>query len=162
MRYREPRASGLAVIGLTCVRLALGIWWVTQYRWKPPPSFGCPDDGFCLWLAREAQFPFLEQYVQALRILVLPNPMIAAWVVFVVETAIGISLIFGLYTRLGAMIGVFWSIVLLVGMMAVPGVASWTYISVILLDVIFFSIGSMSQLAVDRILMTRSWWAGSG
>jgi uncharacterized membrane protein YphA (DoxX/SURF4 family) len=162
MRYREPRASGLAVLGLTGVRLVLGIWWITQYRWKPPPSFGCPNDGFCMWLAKEVQFPYVGQYVEALRVLVLPNPVVAAWLVFLVETAVGVSLILGLYTRLGAMVGTLWSIVLLVGLFAVPGVVSWTYVSVILLDVIFFSIGSMSQLAVDRVLTTRSWWAGSG
>src|SRR6266699_863022 len=128
MRYREPRASGLAVIGLTGVRLVLGVWWILQYRWKPPPAFGCPSDGFCLWLSNELQYPVVGPYVDLLRLVVLPNPIVAAWLVFLVETAIGVSLILGLYTRLGAFVGTVWSLTLLVGLMGVPGVTTWAYL----------------------------------
>ena len=162
MRYREPRSGGLAVLGLTVVRLVLGAWWIAQYRWKPPPTFGCPNDGFCWWLSKEVQYPVIGQYVDLLRVIVLPNPILAAWLVFLVETAIGISLVLGLYTRLGAFVGTLWSVTLLIGLVGIPGVTTWSYLTVVLLDVLFFSIGSMSQLAVDRILYTRSWWAGSG
>jgi uncharacterized membrane protein YphA (DoxX/SURF4 family) len=162
MRNREPRPGEPAVLGLTVVRLALGMWWISRYRWKPPPTFGCPSDGFCLWLAKEIEHPVIGSYVDVLRSLVLPHPVIFGWLAFVVETAIGISLVLGLYTRLGAFAGALWSTFLLVGLLQVPGVNSWYYLAFILLDVVFFSIGALGQLGLDRVLDSRSWWAGSG
>jgi uncharacterized membrane protein YphA (DoxX/SURF4 family) len=162
MRYREPQAGGLAILGLTAARVALGAWWLLQYRWKPPPGFGCPDGGFCLWLSREIQYPYIGRYVDALRLLVLPHPLVAAWLVFALEVAIGISLVLGFYTRLFALVGMLWSLVLLAGLVAVPGVTPWYYVSASLLSLVFLSLGAMSQLALDRLLSTRSWWAGSG
>jgi uncharacterized membrane protein YphA (DoxX/SURF4 family) len=162
MRYREPRPGELAVLGLTMVRLVLGFWWISQYRWKPPPTFGCPNDGFCLWLTKEIQYPVLGTYVDLLRTLVLPHPFLFAWLAFLVETAIGVSLLLGLYTRLGALIGALWSTFLLVGLLQVPGVNAWFYLLLVLLDVVFFSIGALGQVALDRIFDSRSWWAGCG
>src|SRR5258708_22530839 len=162
MRYREPRPGELAVLGLTVVRLALGLWWISQYRWKPPPTFGCPTDGFCLWLSREIEYPVIGTYVDVLRSFVLPHPFIFAWLAFAIETAIGVSLILGLYTRLGAFAGALWSAFLLLGLLQVPGVNSWYYLAFILLDVVFFSIGALRQLCIDRVLESRSGWAGSG
>jgi hypothetical protein len=162
MRYREPRPGELAILGLTAVRLTLGVWWISQYRWKPPPTFGCPSDGFCLWLAREIQYPVVGTYVDVLRAIVQPRPVAFGWLAFLIESAIGVSLIFGLYIRLGALIGVLWSAFLLVGLLEVPGVNSWYYVAFILLDVVFFSIGALGQIALDRVFDRRSWWAGSG
>jgi uncharacterized membrane protein YphA (DoxX/SURF4 family) len=162
MRYREPRTGELAVLGLTVIRLVLGVWWISQYRWKPPPAFGCPNDGFCLWLSKEIEYPIVGTYVDVLRMLVQPHPIEFAWLAFAVETAVGVSLVLGFYTRLGAFLGALWSTFLLLGLLQVPGVNSWYYLSLILLDGVFFSLGALGQVALDRLLDSRSWWAGSG
>jgi uncharacterized membrane protein YphA (DoxX/SURF4 family) len=133
------------------------VWWILQYRWKPLPTFGWSDGGFCLWLSKEIQCPVVDQYVDLLRLIIIPNPLVAACLVFLIESAIGIILSLGLYTRLGAFVGTLWSLILLIGLMEIPGVTTWSYLSIVLLDILFFSIGAMNQLAIGRVLYTRSW-----
>jgi uncharacterized membrane protein YphA (DoxX/SURF4 family) len=152
----------LPVIALTGVRVVLGLFWLSQFTWKPPPTFGCPDQGFCLWLDKEIQHPLSPLYAQVLQSVVRPNAIFFGWVTLIVETAIGLSLILGLLTRLGGLIGMLWSLNLLVGLVAVPGETAWYYISLVLLDFLYFGIGSAGQIALDQLLGWRNWWTGAG
>lgn len=154
------RGSALPVWGLTAVRVILGLWWISQFSWKPPPTFGCPDGGFCLWLGKEIQHPLIPFYGQILRAVVQPNVYLFGWLAFFVETATGLSLTFGFLTRLGGAVGALWSVNLLIGLVAVPGETSWYYLATILLNWLFFAIGSADQISLDRALRLRSWWTG--
>ena len=156
------RAGSLAVVGLTAVRVVLGIWWISQFSWKPPPSFGCPDGGLCLWLNKEIQSPLIPLYADVMRAVVLPHAILFGWLAFVVETAIGVSLVFGIFTRLGGLIGTLWSVNLMIGLVAVPGETAWYYLSMILLDFLYFAVGNLDQISIDRLTGWRTWWAGAG
>jgi hypothetical protein len=141
----------LATFGLTAVRVALGVWWLSQFSWKPPPTFGCPNGGFCLWLDKEIANPLIPLYADMLRAVVRPNAIIFGWFSFAVETALGIGFIFGIFTRLAGLVGTLWSLNLLIGLVAVPGETAWYYLSMILLDFLYFTVGSTGQVAVDRV-----------
>lgn len=157
---RSSLAPGtLPVLGLTLVRVALGIWWLSQFSWKPPPTFGCPDQGFCLWVQKEIDHPLIPLYADFMRAIVQPNVYLFGWLSFVVETALGIGFIFGIFTRLAGLVGTLWSINLMIGLVAVPGETAWYYLSMILLDFLYFAIGSDDQISVDRAAGWRTWWA---
>ena len=152
----------LVVWGLTIVRVVLGIWWLSQFTWKPPPSFGCPNAGFCLWVDKEIQSPLIPFYAAFLRAVVKPNVYLFGWLTFFVETALGLGFIFGIFTRLAGLVGTLWSINLLIGLAAVPGETAWTYLATILLNFLYFAIGSENQISVDRIApWRRSFWANA-
>src|SRR5262249_14317394 len=83
---RSPRVGGVAHrmttfstrgplpgLLLTGIRVVLGIFWLLQLTWKPPPSFGCPDGGFCTWVGKEVQYPLIPLYGQLVRAVVQPN-----------------------------------------------------------------------------------------
>jgi uncharacterized membrane protein YphA (DoxX/SURF4 family) len=142
--------------------MVLGLFWISQFSWKPPPTFGCPNEGLCLWLSKEIQYPLVPLYADMLRSIVQPNVIAFGWLTFFVETAIGLSLTLGLLTRLGGLVGTLWALNLLIGLVAVPGETSWYYLSLILLNFLYFTIGNLSQISLDRWLHVTTWLAGGG
>lgn len=151
--------GALPVVGLTLIRLVLAVFWLSQFTWKPPPSFGCPDGGFCLWVDRAIASPLSPFFADVFREVVRPYAFIFAWLVLALETAIGASLFLGMLTRLGGLLGTLWSIVLCIGFVAVPGTTAWHFISLILLNFLFYAIGGTAQLSVDRLIRWRNRWA---
>lgn len=146
-------------IALTGIRVIVGVFWLMQLTWKPPPTFGCPNAGFCLWLDREIQYPLVPLYAEVVRVIVRPNAIAFGWLTTVVESAIGLSLLFGVFTRLGGLLGALWSLNLLIGLGAQPDEQPWYYISIVLFGFLYFAIGSSRQLSVDSALGMRSWWS---
>jgi hypothetical protein len=162
MTKQESQDDALATFGLTAVRVVLGLFWISQFSWKPPPTFGCPDQGFCLWLSKEIQNPLIPPYVDFLRTIVQPNAIAFGWLTFFAETAIGLSLTLGFLTRLGGLAGTLWSLNLLIGLVAVPGETFWYYLSLLLLNFQYFAIGDRHQVSLDNRLGLRSWLTGAG
>jgi hypothetical protein len=151
--------GALPVVGLTCIRLVVAVFWLSQFTWKPPPTFGCPDSGFCLWLDRAIASPLSPAFADVLRLVVRPYAFIFEWLVLALETTIGASLFLGLLTRLGGLLGTLWSIVLCVGFVEVPGTNAWYYVSLILLNLLFYAIGGTAQVSVDRLVGWRNRWS---
>lgn len=161
MAYRGIAQASLGFWGLTVVRVILGLWWLSQFSWKPPPTFNCPNEGFCLWVDKEIQSPLIPLYGELVRAVIKPNVYLVGWFSFFVETALGLGFIFGILTRLTGLVGTFWSINLLIGLVAVPGETLWYYLSMILLDFLYFAVGSRDQIALDhRAPWRKSFWAG--
>jgi len=147
------------ILALTLVRVALAVFWLSQLGWKPPPTFGCPDGGLCLWFDRQIQYPFVPAYADLVSTLIRPNVLVFGWLVALLEAAIGGSLLLGVLTRLGGFLGMLWSLVILIAMVAVPGETVWYYFSLVLLDFLFFAIGGSTQVSVDLVVRSRTWWA---
>src|SRR3954454_14356117 len=120
---------------LTGVRVVLGVFWLLQLTWKPPPGFGCPE-GFCKWVANEVQYPLIPAYGQLVQALVQPNIVAFGWLTTIVEVAIGVSLVLGVATRLGALVGTGWAVNLLIGLANVPGEMGWYFAFLILLNLV--------------------------
>ena len=160
MNQNDRSGARLATLGLTAVRVVMGLFWISQFSWKPPPKFGCPDQGLCLWIGKEIANPLIPLYGEMVRTVIQPNALAVGWFSFLVETAVGVSLVLGLFTRLGGLVGTLWSLNLLVGLVAIPGETFWYYLSLILLNVQFFALGDRGQLAVDHRLRLPGWLTG--
>jgi uncharacterized membrane protein YphA (DoxX/SURF4 family) len=158
MTGNARRMNSFVGLTLTGIRVLLGIFWLLQQTWKPPPTFGCPNGGFCLWLDKEIQYPVLPLYAQFLRAVIRPNAILFGWFTLVVEVSIGLSLVFGVFTRLGALVGTLWSTNLLIGLVAVPGEQPWYYVLIVALNLLFVAIGGSAQKSVDRVRHWRTWW----
>ena len=85
MMFNDLRAEKFARWALIGFRIVLGIFWLLQLTWKPPPTFGCPNDGFCLWLDKEIQHPVIPLYADRVRTLIRPNAILFGWFTTVVE-----------------------------------------------------------------------------
>lgn len=152
------RTATFSTLALTLVRVVLGVFWILQFDWKPPPQFGCPDQGLCLWLDKEIQHPLIPLYGEFVRVVARPNAIPLGWVTLIVETGIGLALVFGVFTRLGALVGTLWSLNLLIGLANVPGEQGWYYAFLIMLNFVYVALGG-GPLSADRVKGRRIWWA---
>jgi uncharacterized membrane protein YphA (DoxX/SURF4 family) len=150
MKSNTGRTNTIVGLALTVVRVLLGIFWLAQQTWKPPPTFGCPSGGFCFWLDQEIQHPLIPLFANFLRAVIRPNAIAFGWFTLLVEVAIGLALIFGIFTRLGALVATLWSVNLLIGLSAVPGETPLYYLSIVAVNLLFVVVGASGQISVDR------------
>ena len=155
----DKQTKTLASVLMTGIRLVLGIFWLLQLTWKPPPSFGCPTAGLCLWMDMEIQNPVFQLYADFVRLVARPNVYLFGWITTITEVFIGITLVLGLFTRFGAFVGVAWSINLLIGLANIPHEAGWYYAFLIMLNLLFVAVGASGQFSADRMRGRKIWWA---
>ncbi|MFN8475550.1 MAG: hypothetical protein U0822_25425 [Anaerolineae bacterium] len=148
-------------------RIIIGYMWFNQTLWKLPPTFGCtanfafttdinrPTSGLCDFIGRQATYGAIEPYKAFLTGLVIPNIQLVGWGVYMMELAVAISLIFGILTRLGGLLGAIQGINLAIGFVGVPQEWIWTYIFLVLLNLMFVAVGAGRYLGVDHWLRQR-------
>ncbi len=129
-------------------RSLIGLLWLASLRWKLPPAFIAPDGhrGLMEWLQLEVAHPTVGLYADFVANVVIPNFTLFAWLTFLVELAIGLSLALGLFSRLGAAAGLLWSLNLTVGLLSVPGEWPWSYLMLVMWHGLFL-------VSIDR----QSW-----
>jgi uncharacterized membrane protein YphA (DoxX/SURF4 family) len=137
-------------------RMLIGILWLFSLRWKLPPDF-MPESGRGLldWLQLEvehAAFPFYSDFVSSV---VIPNFTAFAWIIFLTELLVGLSLLSGSFTRLGAAIGLLMALNLGIGLLEVPGEWPWSYVMLAMWQGTFVVVGAGRLWGVDGWLRTR-------
>ena len=131
-------------------RILIGLLWLTSLRWKLPPDFA-PEMGLGLmdWLELEVQYAAFEGYSRIIQDLVIPNFILFAWLIFLMELVVGLSLLLGALTRVGAAFGLLMSINLGIGLLAVPGEWPWSYMMLFMWHGVFLVTGPGRVLGVD-------------
>jgi thiosulfate dehydrogenase [quinone] large subunit len=111
-------------------RTLIGLLWLASLRWKLPPTFTAPagDKSLLDWLQLEVAHPTVGLYADFVAGVVIPNFILFAWLTFIIELATGLALLLGLFSRLGAALGLLWSFNLAIGLLAVPGEWPWSYL----------------------------------
>ncbi|MCP5011159.1 MAG: DoxX family membrane protein, partial [Aestuariibacter sp.] len=114
-------------------RILIGVLWLFSLRWKLPPNFApATGRGLIDWLQLEVQHPSFAFYANFVESVVIPNFTLFAWLIFLAELLVGLSLLTGTFTRLGAAIGLLMSINLGIGLLDVPGEWPWSYMMMIM------------------------------
>ena len=141
---------------IALARIAIGGLWLLSLRWKLPPDFA-PDTGRGLldYLQLEAQYPAFAIYGRFVEAVVIPNFTLFAWVIFLAELLVGLSLLTGTLTRLGAAVGLLMALNLGVGMLAVPNEWPWSYVMLAMFHFIFLFTAAGRVLGVDAWLRQR-------
>src|SRR5215469_12969439 len=136
--------SERSMTGLALIRMFVGYLWFQQLFWKMPPDFR----GLYPYIIREAQHTIIPGYGALLQHTFLAGcsslstptgctafvPLAAC--VWTAELLVSISLLFGLFTRLGAILATILSIQLYVGLAYAPGEWIWTYGMLVLLALV--------------------------
>lgn len=113
---------------LAIARVLMGLLWLLSLRWKLPPDFdGGSERGLREWLELEVEHPLVGLYATVIESIVLPNFTAFAWMIFLVELVVGLSLLTGTLTRAGAFVGLLLSLNLGIGLAEVPGEWPWSY-----------------------------------
>ena len=109
-------------------------------------------------MVEHPSFAFYAQFVETI---VIPNFLIFAWIVFLGELFVGLSLLSGTLTRLGAFGGLLMSFNLGIGLLEVPGEWPWSYAMLAMFHGIFLITAPGRLFGVDARLQERvfpSWW----
>lgn len=152
------RSEFLPLWPMAIARIVVGLLWFTQLLWKLPPDFGCGpqrNQGLCDWISREVAHPALPLYAAFLRTIVQPAFGFFGWMTFLLETTITVTLLFGLLTRLGGLLGTVQAVNLLIGLAAVPGEWYWTYVMLALLCALCIAMAPGRVMGLDAGLRPR-------
>ena len=119
------------------------------------PAINHPTSGLCDFIGRQATYGAIEPYKTFLTGFVIPNIQLVGWGVYLMELAVPVSLIFGILTRLGGLLGAIQGINLAIGFVGVPQEWIWTYIFLVLLNLMFVAVGAGRMLGVNHWLRRR-------
>lgn len=137
-------------------RALIGVLWLFSLRWKLPPDFApATGKGLMDWLQLEVQHPAFAIYGSFVANVVIPNFILFAWLIFLAELAVGLSLLTGALTRLGAAVGVLMAVNLGIGLLEVPGEWPWSYIMLAMWQGVFLVMGAGRLWGVDAWLRRR-------
>jgi uncharacterized membrane protein YphA (DoxX/SURF4 family) len=144
---RTPRAIALWVL-----RLLVGSMWWQQTLWKIPPNFG----GLRYWMEQEAAHASVALLSVFVGDLVLPNLSLFGPLVYLTEVVIGVSLLLGLFSRFGALLGALMGINLWLGLYSAEGEWPWTYMFLVIIQVLFIIDPPGRVLGADVLLRRRA------
>ncbi len=144
---REPGQRATRNVGVCLLRLIVGIMWWQQSLWKIPPHYG----GLTYWMKEMVGHASTTLQSALVGRFVLPHIAIFGPLVYLVEVAIGISLMLGFLTRLGALMAVnLW-----LGLYSAPGEWPWTYFFLIVIQVLFVIDPPGQSLGADVLIHRR-------
>ena len=159
--------DNLSRTGLVIARVMIGLLWFTQLLWKLPPSFGCPANfavstsitarttGLCDWVGLMSIYSLIPLQASLVKSLVIPNLAWMGYLIFLMEALVAVTLILGLFTRLGGVAGLLQALNLLLGVSAVPGEWYWTYLMLAIFGLVFLAIPAGRLLGLDARLRPR-------
>lgn len=150
-------------IGMIISRLIYGYLWYTQLLWKLPPTFGCPPDfavstsqgrtsGLCDWVGVMVIYSKWPLQADLVERFVVPNMAWFGWVVWLMEAFVAVSLILGLFTRLGGLAALVQAINLYIGVTAAPFEWYWTYGMLATLGLVFIAVPTGRIWGLDALL----------
>jgi uncharacterized membrane protein YphA (DoxX/SURF4 family) len=144
----EPGQRTAQHIGAWLLRLVVGGMWWQQSLWKIPPNY----DGLVYWMKLMADHASIPLQAQLVQDVVLPNITLFGPLVYGIEVLIGVSLMFGMLTRLGAGLGALMALNLWLGLYAAPGEWPWTYGFLVIIQMLFMLDPPGRSLGADIML----------
>jgi uncharacterized membrane protein YphA (DoxX/SURF4 family) len=153
--------SERSITGFALIRIFVGYLWFQQLFWKMPPDFA----GLYSYIIRESQHTIIPGYGYILQHTFLLGctsmytatgctlyvPLAAG--VWIAELTVALSLMFGLFTRFGAILGSVLAFQLYVGLAYTEWL--WTYGMLVLLCLALTAIPAGRRLGFDQWLSPR-------
>lgn len=136
---------------LALVRLFVGLLWFQQLFWKMPPGF----TGLHRYVVEEGQYTFLPGYSFIIQHILLPNFLLLGAFTWIAELVVALCLLFGIFSRFGALLATLLALQLYVGLAYAPGEWYWTYGMLVLLGVTLAAVPAGRRLGVDQWLAPR-------
>lgn len=150
---REPAQRTPRAVGILVLRVLVGSMWWQQTLWKIPPNF----DGLKYWMQQEAAHAAIALQGELVGDIVVPNLWLFGPLVYLVELLIGVSLLLGLLSRAGALLGVLMALNLWLGLYSAPGEWPWTYMFLVIIQSLFVIDPPGRVLGADTLLRRKSW-----
>jgi uncharacterized membrane protein YphA (DoxX/SURF4 family) len=148
---RDPAQHTPRNLGILTLRVLMGTMWWQQTLWKIPPNF----DGLKYWMQQEVDHAAVALQGTLVRDIVLPNIAVFGPLVYLVELAIGVSLLLGLFSRAGALLGLLMALNLWLGLYSADNEWPWTYMFLAVIQAWFVIDPPGRSLGADVLLRQR-------
>ncbi len=139
-------------------RLLIGCLWWQQSLWKMPPTYTDQPDGsggLRYWVGQMADNAAFGLQGDFVKNVVQPHFNFFAPQVYFGEVFIALSLMLGLFTRLGGLLGALMALNLWLGLYRLDSEWPWTYFFLFVIQVMFLMYRSGRSLGADAILARR-------
>jgi len=151
--WREDPAQRNGRDVTTCVcRVLIGCMWFQGCLWKLPLPI---SDGFQYWTGQMAQHAAFAFHRALVTDVYLPYLKVIQPIVFLAEISFAISLILGLGVRLFALLAVFFSLHLWLGLYRHPAEWPWNYTFLAIVLALFVANAAGRSLGADALLRRR-------
>jgi TQO small subunit DoxD len=127
----NPFTQWIPGLSIGLFRIMFGVLWLDMALQKAPWVRNAQGQRFgwlSNWIWTEIQHPTFDFYKQFLETVVFPNNTLNpffGYLTFVVEIALGVSLLLGLLTVLSGIGGALWQLNIAIGSFSVPGEWYW-------------------------------------
>jgi uncharacterized membrane protein YphA (DoxX/SURF4 family) len=148
---RDPGQRTARSLGIWGLRVLMGTMWWQQTLWKIPPNF----DGLKFWMSQEADHAAIALQGALVRDIVLPHLTVFGPLVYLVELTIGVTLLLGLFSRAGALLGLLMGLNLWLGLYSADNEWPWTYMFLVMIQAWFVIDPPGRVLGADVLLRRR-------
>jgi uncharacterized membrane protein YphA (DoxX/SURF4 family) len=135
-----------------------GLWW-QQTLWKLPPTYTDSPDGVSgglhYWVGEMVHHSAFGIQSWLVEKVIQPHFYVFAPQVYMTEVIIAVSLLLGVFTRLGGVLGGLMSLNLWLGLYRAPDEWPWAYFFLVMLQTTFVVLHAGRSLGVDAILARR-------
>jgi uncharacterized membrane protein YphA (DoxX/SURF4 family) len=147
---RDPTQRTPRSLGIWGLRVLMGAMWWQQTLWKIPPDFA----GLRYWIGQEAEHAAIVLQGDLVSSIVLPNLWLFGPLIYLIELAIGVSLLLGLFSRAGALLGLLMGLNLWLGLYSAPNEWPWTYMFLVMIQA-WFAIDPPGRALGADVLLRR-------
>jgi uncharacterized membrane protein YphA (DoxX/SURF4 family) len=156
---QDPAQRTVRHLWIWLARLLIGGLWWQQTLWKLPPTYTDNPDGVSgglhYWVGEMVQHAAFSWQSAFVAQVVQPHFYFFAPQVYGTEVVIAISLLLGLFTKIGGVLGALMAINLWLGLYRAPYEWPWAYFFLILLQITFIVYSAGRSLGIDAILHRR-------
>jgi hypothetical protein len=138
-------------ISIYAMRLVSAGMWYLGTLWKLPLPV---SPGFRYWLENTVKFSSFHEHASIMQMF-LDHITLVQPLVFLLETALAMSLMLGFAVRLAGVVGVLFILNLLIGLYNDPTEWPWTYVGIICAHGMFAVAQAGRSLGIDNLLAKR-------
>jgi uncharacterized membrane protein YphA (DoxX/SURF4 family) len=153
---RDPEQRTGRHIWMGAMRVLIGGMWWQQTLWKLPPTYTDNPDGVSgglhYWIGEMIQYAAFSGQSWLVQHIIQPNFYVFAPQVYLTEVIIAISLMLGLLTRVGGILGALMATNLWLGLYRAEYEWPWAYFFLILLQITLTVYAAGRSFGLDAML----------
>ena len=144
------------MVGMTVLRILLGLMWLYNVSWKRAPDFGQDaGNGLFKFTSYAVSDPVFPPYSWVIENIVLKAFTPFGWMVLAAETTLAVLLLTGSWVRLAALVGVAQSVAIALSVAYAPHEWPWSYWLMIGAHLALLVTASGCALGVDGVRARR-------
>jgi uncharacterized membrane protein YphA (DoxX/SURF4 family) len=155
---RDRRQHAIHHLWNWAFRLIIGAMWWQQSLWKLPPTYTDQPDGsggLRYWVGEMAHYAAFGVQRHFVEKTVLPHFYFFAPQVYSAEVLIALSLMLGIFSRIGGLLGALMAANLWLGLYRAPSEWPWTYFFLMSIQITFLLYGPGFSLGLDALRSGR-------